>query len=327
MRSESPLNRPRSPNPATKADFCKILTELVDKQTDDRSFREMCDVTFTILKERNSDPSDEGREAYKLWEILPILLHQNAKPPSSETRYRGLLQLLEVFGDNAGWRHAQGDEVLVALIKEFLTLLSEGRDALGRDRLGDINMSCVKCLTSLPPRTAYWALLAVLKENERLVSLVIKCLKKVDKSSAKDKNGCSEEKQERYGKGLMEVVLSSRDSVLKLNGPLRRQAWVEGAKEVVEIARRWLPEVVDECILAACDAASGIEDRKLIEEIYGKSLTSVTESPRVLIKGEENSSKENMPNATVEITTKHVEPLVASIQSTVSPCMTRNVLG
>lgn len=298
------------------------MAELVDRQTDERSFREMCEVTFTMLKERNSDPADEGRDAYKLWEVLPCLLHQNAKLPSSETRYRGLLQLLEVFCENDAWRYARGNEVVVALMKAFLTLLSEGAQALGRDRLGDINMCFVKCLTGLPAQTAYWALLAVLKENERLAMLVIKCLKKVDKHvAAKDKNGFSEEKQEKYGRALMEVVLSSRDSVLKLNGHLRRQAWVEGAKEVVEIARRWLPEVVDECMLAAFETASGTDDKKLLEEIHGKSLAPVTES---LEKGEDNSRKENMPNATVEITTKHVEPLVASLQPTASPCMARN---
>lgn len=213
------------------------------------------------------------------------------------------------------------DGLIVAMMGGFLHILNNR--SVGKERLGDVNMCFVKFLTGLPTKFAYWSLLSVLKDEEKLLTLVVKCLKKVDKNLSREKQGCSEERLEREARSAMEVVLSSRTSVLTFVGTARRKAWIEGAKEVVEIARRWLPEVIDLTFAAALASNAGPDDQTLLEELWGKSSEESEADPSC------KENLENVPVATAHAISKHDElktspPSVAVSQPPSSPCVARN---
>jgi len=323
--SPSPISmRSASPHQSARSAFAKILGELTDQNTDTKIFKELCEMVAGTIKERASEAWDVDTLS-RLGEALLCLIRNLKDAPHD--RFKATLQLLEVFGEHPEWkRPGMPDKLIVALMGAFLNMLNSR--VIGKDRLGDVNMCFVKFLTNLPTKFAYWSLLSVLKDEERLVSLVIKCMKKVGKNIAKEKEVCSEEKAEREARTAMEVVLSSRHSVLTLAGSARRQAWLEGAREVIEIARRWLPEVIDLSFDAALANVAGPEDQRLLEELWGRNTDKAEES--VL------SSKENMPVDGPDMSCNHGElkasnhgELKASLadacpQPPSSPCVVRN---
>jgi len=299
------------------------LGELIDPTTNCKNFKELFEITAATMKERGQDSWDVDSLQHLRQTILGLLQKVVREDPPDE-KFKGTLQLLDVYGEKPDWKHAEpGNQQVFSVIKEFLNLLN--RKNLRKERVGEANMCFVKCLTCLHPLTAYWALLEVLKEEEKLKSLVIKCLKKVEKKASIGAEGCSEERSEREGRSIMEVVFSSRLSVLKLTGNARRQAWLEAAKEVVEIARRWLPEVVTDCFAATAAAAKDVDDRRLLEELLGRSLDDNASSEQVPKRDNEACSKENVPIAAESIMSKHGDlktPLTS--KPTSSPCVARN---
>jgi len=266
------------------------------------------------------------------------LIQKLSNNNAPEDKCKGALQLLETFGEQPEWKRAEtGEQQVFHILREFLRILN--RKCLGKQRTADMNMCFVRYLTNLPSRTAYWALLEVLKDDDciimKLQSLVIKCLKKVEKGrqqAGKGAEGCVQ-KAESEARSVMEVVLTSRHSGPKLTVQSRRQAWLDGAKEVVEIARRWMPEVVDECFLVTLDSAAESEDRRLLEELCGKSSkpnrageeSSSTQSNI----GGESCSKENVPVTAPDAISKQSEekapsPMATRNKTPSSPCTMRN---
>jgi cytoskeleton-associated protein 5 len=319
--SPSPIAA-RSSSPQ-RGHFNKVLGDLIDPTTNCKNFKELSEMTAATMKERGQDSWDVDSLQHLRQTILGLLQKVVREDPPDE-KFKGTLQLLDVFGEKPDWKHAEpGNQQVFSVIKEFLNLLN--RKNLRKERVGEANMCFVKCLTCLHPLTAYWALLEVLKEEEKLKSLVIKCLKKVEKKASIGAEGCSEERSEREGRSIMEVVFSSRLSVLKLTGNARRQAWLEAAKEVVEIARRWLPEVVTDCFAATAAAAKDVDDRRLLEELLGRSLDENASSEQVPNRDNEACSKENVPIAADSIISKHGDlktPMTS--KPTSSPCVARN---
>lgn len=327
MRSLSPSPRSMrsaSPHQSARSAFAKILGELTDPNTDTKIFTELCEMVAGTIKERATEAWDVDTLS-RLGEAFLCLIRNLKDAPHA--RFKATLQLLDVFGDHPEWkRPGIPDELIVGLMGAFLNMLNSR--SIGKDRLGDVNMCFVKFLTNLPAKFAYWSLLSVLKDEERLASLVIKCMKKVGKNVAKEREVCSEEKAEREARSAMEVVLSSRHSVLTLAGPARRQAWLEGAREVIEIARRWLPEVIDLSFNAAFENVVSPEDQRLLEELWGKNTEKAEES---------GCSKENMPVDAADMACNHGElkasnhgelkaasTAVACPQPPSSPCVVRN---
>jgi len=305
--------RLREPEPSPpRPGVHKILEQLVDEQTDGKSFKELCDDACGTMKERTFDTWDADALS-KLGEILLLFIKQLVREKCEE-RWKGTLQLIEVFGERQEWRTARLPGTTISdLMTELLRLLN-GKD-LGKPKLPDVNMCFVKCLTNLPSAAAYGILLGILKDEEKSPSLLVsKCLKKVERGCGmKTRVGCSEEQQEKQARSAMEVVLCSRQSVLTMTGPARRQAWIDGAKEVVEIARRWLPEVVDECFSQALADTTSADDQTLLQEIWGKSATS---SP---------ASKENLPLTATDVMSKHSGQKGNETAAPMSsPCAARN---
>jgi len=304
--SPSPVSVRQSeltPRPGSKVVLLKNLADLRNPNTEPLVFKELCrnicGHTQTFV--RNPDSSDADT-VHQLGETVVSLLQKLVKENVEEDKFKGTLLLLEAFGKQTEWRFAEtGKQLVFDIIREILKLFN--RRGLGKERIADVNMGFVKCLGNLPPRTAYWVLLEILKEEDKILSLVIKCLKKVEKKAGTAGEACPMDKAEREGRSVMEVVLSSRQSVLKLTSQTKRQAWLDGAKEVVEIARRCLPEVVDDCFVVTLAAITEVDDRRLLEELWGKSA-SVDEN---------RGNEENVPISPAKTFSKFDSPTKSSL--------------
>lgn len=285
-------------------------------QTDPIMFKELSDIACATLKEKTAEPWDVDT-MYRLGETFVMLLRCLSDLPHD--KFKGTLHLLEVFCEHPECKKpGLPDRCIASIVLQLLSILRA--TSLGSEKTKEVNLCFVKFLTSLPAKFAYWSLLSVLKDEERHLSLVIKCIRKVEKQHTNQRQGCAEQRAEKEARDAMEVVLTSRQSVLALAGKARRQAWLEGAREIVEIARKWLPEVVETQFADAKAAAVSADEMRLLEELQNKDAFQIGG----------DASKENAPAAKTISTTNIISSETGlkapanQTQPASSPCTARN---
>ncbi len=273
-----------------QAQRCLTIFEQLAGRTDDKTFKELCHEACLAMKEGTSD-SWGANELGKLGEILLLLLKKLVEDVEEkcEERWTGTLQLMEAFGERQEWLQASLHGTTISdLIAELLRLVNKLRRLLNAEVMGPVgeyyslaetetwivklkvlNLLLVTCMRDLPSAAAYRILLGILKDDEETCSswVVNLCLKKIYTEEKKMHKRLLEACKEKQARSAMEVVLSSRQSVVTMTNTARRQAWIDGAKVVVKIARAWLSEAVDDCFYEALVGTTSAEDQTLLKEI------------------------------------------------------------
>jgi hypothetical protein len=305
----TPANDKRSPLDQAEAPIQRILAKL-DKCSSDRSFKEVCEEASVAIKEAFSV---DAATITVLGEAVAKVLARVLKSKSqSSDEQCGALSLLQAFADRTEECRLLPAELALEVFSESLRLLQSQK--ILKTTLEKLNATFVKFLAYTHTRTALWALLEILarQEGDCLKSLVGKCIKKVCKIAISERTVT--DKCEAEAANTTEVVLNfvkRHQDRLGLGKALHKTSF-EILREVLQTARKWAPEVVEQVLSAQVAASSSCEERQLLEELQQDA--GVKEN--MPVDGTtSNSKQENLKSSPMAETPKPS-----------SPCLPRNAL-
>jgi hypothetical protein len=285
----------------------------------DADFKDCCEEASAAVKES----AHLGKATFVLLgEVLLFVLHQIVTKSSgtSEEYASGALLMMEAFSDKTEECRQLPAQFALDFFRASLKLLQFAR--LGKPKLEKLNACFVKVLAHAPTRAALWALLEILasEDGRDLKSLVGKCIKKVSKIAVSERS--VSQKCEMEAKNSTEVVIDFvKQHHVKIDcAPAQHRGTIEILREVLESARKWSPEVVDQAFARGLMAASS-DELRLLKEL--KPDAAQTDSLDAYLP----SSKENIPISDClpspkQNEKKSVPPL--ALDQTKSPCVARN---
>jgi hypothetical protein len=318
VRSTSLLEGRESISEAPTQDAIQQSLNRIRSAPSDAEFKEGCEEASAVVKEAAS--LDKATFAL-LGEVLLLVLHDIVtKSGSAEDYASGALLLMEAFSDKTEECRQLPAEFALDFFRASLKLLQYSR--LGKPKMEKLNACFVKVLAHTATRTALWALLEILpsEDGRDLKSLVGKCIKKVCKIAVSERSLA--QKCEMEARNATEVVVDflrrHREKLLAL--PAQYKGCMENLREVLEMARKWSPEVVEQTFADALAAASQ-DEKRLLEDVNPESAQADSLGAYL------PSSKENVPLSGVVAASKLSDKKALAPSESPkpnSPCVARN---
>jgi len=212
-------------------------------------------------------------------ECLLAEIRENFHANGSQERCRSVIALLDHFCSRKICFTPIPNDPQKDLVRELLRHLNDTKSswqksmAEGESMLRKMNLCCVMIINSMARPQAYSLLLGLGLSDTDVVggSLVVKCMRKLNKNIG-DRDKTSSKHAESEIESILEVIL---DFVQKANVARRSpegskavaDLW-EGAREVVEAAKRANPEMAALWLDRLLEGKAGNDDATLMQEFF-----------------------------------------------------------